>query len=318
MDLLQKIRGAAGRVRHAMVREIDFRRAKKNQLASRTLSREEKAWVEKVSLKIHPKDGMYDKSIRGGAHVLEASAAQHYLSVGLSASRCIDEALGHSRKNRAVRSILDFPCGYGRVLRFLKVRFPNAEIVACEIDPMALKFCKRVFSVKTIMSNENFSKLSLPRKFDLIWSGSLVTHLDEKRTSELLRFFYEHLAPGGLCLFTTHGRTSVQWIEEKVETYGLSASAQQKLLSEFHEREYGYANYEYTDDYGISVVSHDRMVEVARSIGEWTESVVFERGWDNHQDVYGFTKVELGDAACLRGSSPPQAVELFSPSKQPG
>lgn len=223
---------------------------------------------------------MYDKS------------AKHYLSVGLSAGRCIDEALAHSGKNKAVRSILDFPWGYGRVLRFLKVRFPDAEIVACEIDPMALQFCKRVFSVKTIMSERTFSQLSLPGEFDLIWSGSLVTHLDEERTSELLRFFYEHLAPGGLCLFTTHGRTSVEWIQDEVQTYGLPASARQKLLCEFHERGYGYAAYEFTDDYGISVASHDRMVQAARSIGEWTESVFFERGWDSHQDVYGFTKVE--------------------------
>jgi SAM-dependent methyltransferase len=283
-----------------MVREIDFRRAKKDLLVLRSLSREEKDWLEKVSLKVHPKDRMY-----------ETSAARHYLSVGLSAGRCIDEALGHSRKNRAVRSILDFPCGYGRVLRFLKVRFPNAEIVACEIDPMALEFCKRVFYLKTVMSDKKFSKVSLPGQFDLIWSGSLVTHLDENRTSELLRFFYEHLAPGGLCLFTAHGRTSLEWIQDKVQAYGLSASAQQKLLSEFHERGYGYADYESTDGYGISVVSHDRMAEIACSIGQWTESVFFERGWDNHQDVYGFTKAESGDATDSR--SPPR--EYADPAK---
>jgi SAM-dependent methyltransferase len=278
MNLVQKIR-------RDIVREIDFRRAKKTLLASRTLSCEEKNWLNEVSLKVHPGDGMYIPS-----------AARHYLSVGLSARRCIDEALSHSRKNKAVRSILDFPCGYGRVLRFLKVRFPNAEIVACEIDPMALEFCKRVFSVKTIKSDEELGKLSLLGQFDLIWSGSLVTHLDEKRSFELLRFFYEHLAPGGLCLFTAHGRSTLERIRNKVETYYLSASAQQKLLSEFHERGYGYVNYEYTDRYGISVVSHDRMAEVAYSIGQWTESVFFEHGWDNHQDVYGFTKVESSDA----------------------
>ena len=88
----------------------------------------------------------------------------------------------------------------------------------------------------------------------------------------------------------------MEWIQDKVETYGLSASAQQKLLSEFHEHGYGYADYEWGDGYGISVASHERIAEVACSIGQWTEAVSFERGWDNHQDVYGFTKAESGNA----------------------
>jgi len=259
----------------------DFRGAKKDLLRSGTLSRDEKNWLKGVSLEIHPEDRMY-----------VASGARHYLSVGLSARWCIDEALSHSCKNKSVRSILDFPCGYGRVLRFLRVRFPNAKIVGCEIDPMAVEFCKRVFSIKTIVSGENLGTLSIPEQFDLIWCGSLVTHLDEKRTSKILRFFYEHLAPGGICLVTTHGRTSVEWMHIQPETYaGLSASARQKLLSEFHEQGYGYADYESTTGYGISVVSRERMVKVACSVGQWTESVFFEHGWDNHQDVYGFAKV---------------------------
>jgi hypothetical protein len=75
MNLLRKIRRGAGKirrgadtVRRAMVTEIDFRRAKKTQLASGSLSREEKDWLERVSLKVHPNDGMYDKSICGSAH----------------------------------------------------------------------------------------------------------------------------------------------------------------------------------------------------------------------------------------------------------
>ena len=142
-----------------MPTEIAFRRAKKDLLVfGSPLSREEKMWLERVSLRLHPNDGMYDKCVGSSTH----GAAQLYLSAGLSACRCIDRALSHSRKNAAVQSILDFPCGYGRILRFLEARFPNAEIVAGEIDPIALEFCKRAFSVKTVTSNESFSKVSLP------------------------------------------------------------------------------------------------------------------------------------------------------------
>jgi SAM-dependent methyltransferase len=270
-----------------MLREIDFRCARKTQLASTALSREGRDLLERVSLKVHPNDGMYETP----------PGAQLYLSVGLSAIHCIDEALG---KNANVQTILDFPSGYGRILRFLKVKFPSAEIVACEVDPMALEFCKRTFAVRTIMSDKKFRNLSLPLQFDLIWSGSLITHLNEKLASDLLWFFHEHLAPGGLCLVTTHGRTSLEWIESKAYTYGLSANAQEKLLSEFHKSGYGYTDYESMNDYGISVVSHDRMTQIASVAGQWVQSVFLESGWGNHHDVYGFTKAESGNAADSR------------------
>jgi hypothetical protein len=52
----------------------------------------------------------------------------------------------------------------------------------------------------------------------------------------------------------------------------------------------GYVDYESTVGYGISIVSHDRMVEAARRIGQWTNPAFLEHGWAGNHDVYGFTK----------------------------
>ena len=238
----------------------------------------DKALLDKVSLRVHCNDGMY-----------MPSGARHYLSVGLSAVRCIEKALEKSNRTNAVGSILDFPSGYGRVLRFLKAKFPKADITASEIDTSKLDFCKDVFSVKSVISDIDFSKLSLSGKFDLIWCGSLITHIDERATADLLKFFYNHLSPGGLCVFTTHGQLSVKWIEQKTQTYRLTASAQHQLLSQFYDKGYGYAD-KNQHGYGISVVSHKRMLSIARNVGKWNEIYFQEREWDNHQDVYGFTK----------------------------
>ncbi|HEX7157549.1 MAG TPA: class I SAM-dependent methyltransferase [Edaphobacter sp.] len=282
VDLKWKLRRIARRLfRSTAVSGVDFRIQQRQLLLTGLLHNEEKALLKGVSLKLHPKDDMY-----------RAFSARHYLSVGLSAQRCINEALSYARNGRPVKRILDFPCGHGRVLRFLRRKFPDAEIVACEIDPTALKFCEREFSVSTVLSNQAISTVAVPGLFDLIWSGSLLTHLRENDVIELLRLFYEHLAPGGLCVFTTHGPISTYWMEHNVETYGLSASACRELLSEFNQRQYGYADYHSQQGYGIAVVSHDRMVELAGSVGDWTESVYFEQGWDNHQDVYGFSRAE--------------------------
>jgi SAM-dependent methyltransferase len=203
---------------------------------------------------------------------------------------CVDRAIKSTGRPQEIKYILDFPCGYGRVLRFLRATYPDAEITACEIDPMALDFCKETFSAKPVMSDKDFNKLSLPFKFDLVWCGSLVTHIDEETTKGLLKFFYAHLAPGGMCMFTTHGQKSAEWVHGKRQTYGLPAVAQQELLSMYNEKGYGYANYEGQNEYGISIVTHSRMIEIAQGIGQWNETYYQEQGWDNHQDVYGFCK----------------------------
>jgi SAM-dependent methyltransferase len=257
----------------------DLRLARRKLLSDTSVPDADKALLDKVSLRIHRDDGMYSPS-----------DARHYLSVGLSAVRCIQQALERTNGNRSVESILDLPCGYGRMLRFLRVRFPKADITASEIDTSPLDFCEDAFAVRTARSDKDFRKLSLSGRFDLIWCGSLVTHLDERATSDLLAFFHDHLSPGGLCVVTTHGRLTADWMEKRLHTYGLTPSAQRQVLSQFRDNGYGYADYENWPGYGISVVSRERMLALARDVGRWNESSFFERGWDNHQDVYAFTR----------------------------
>jgi hypothetical protein len=80
---------------------IALRRAQKDLSASGSpLSREEKMWLERVSLRLHPHDDMYDKSVFKS----EYAAARFYLSVGLSACCCIDKALVRSLAQERCRT----------------------------------------------------------------------------------------------------------------------------------------------------------------------------------------------------------------------
>jgi len=217
-----------------------------------------------------------------------AGNALHYLSVGLSANRCIQEVFRSTGKEFTDGSILDFPSGYGRVLRFLRSRFPHSDITAAEVDRSALDFCRRTFSVTPLLSKMPFSDLHLPRRFDLIWCGSLFTHIDEQAASDLLHFFHDHLSDRGLCVFTTHGRRAVEFMQNKEVKYGLSEDAQQQVMREFKSKGYGYADYANQSGFGVSAVTHQRIRELARSAGGWDETLFLEHGWDNHQDVYAF------------------------------
>ena len=248
----------------------------KKLASSDTLGPQEKVLLHHVSPWVHPNDAMY-----------AISSDQEYLSAGLSAVRCIQYCLDHSNIGK-IGTILDFPCGYGRVLRFLKARFPDAVMTVSDIDWEAVDFCVRVFGAIPEMSNRDFTRLSISRKFDLVWCGSLITHVDEAAATHLLRFFENHLAPGGLCVFTTHGRIVADCIQKKLHTLGLTEDAQKQVLSQFHEHGYGYADYTHCRGVGISLVSRERMRAIALSGGKWKESCYLERGWDNLQDVYSF------------------------------
>ncbi|MCX6224679.1 MAG: class I SAM-dependent methyltransferase [Bacteroidia bacterium] len=255
----------------------DFRSARRLLLSSPDLTHKEKILLKKISLQVHDRDSMY----------MEGKAF-HYLCVGLSASRCIQEALHSAGKEFANGSILDFPSGSGRVLRFLQARFPNSDITAAEIDISDLDFCHRNFSATPLLSKIPLSDLNLPKRFDLIWCGSLLTHIDEQAANDLLQFFHDHLSDRGLCIFTTHGKGSVERIQSKTNIYGLSEEAQQKVIRDYKSKGYGYVDYPNESGYGISIVTHQRICEIARGFARWDETMFLQRGWDNHQDVYAF------------------------------
>jgi len=112
-----------------------------------------------------------------------------------------------------------------------------------KIDPGALAFCRRAFGIETVLSGMDFSTLSLPHaRFDVIWCGSLLTHLDERSAGALLQTFHRCLDEGGVCIFTTHGQQSADWIRSGAVTYGLPAADQKAVLQQYDEGRYAYAD----------------------------------------------------------------------------
>jgi len=259
----------------------DFPSARTALLTRDWPSAAEKDMLRKVSLRVSTADNMY-----------VPREARHYLAAGLSGLRCITRVLDHLRTDRAsIRSVLDLPSGGGRILRFLQIAFPDASLVACDTDRALLEFCGKVFGARTVPSVPDFNQVRLPATFDLIWCGSLFTHIDETRCTDLLRLFYNHLSHEGVCIFSTAGTTAVSWLRNRAFSFGLSALAQQSLMSQVTDVGfgYGYVNYD-RQNYGISFVEHDKMVELAGRAGKWSLAAFLESGWDDFQDVYAFTK----------------------------
>lgn len=120
--------------------------------------------------------------------------------------------------------------------------FPDAEIVGAEIDKEMVDFCQRAFSVSCFLSKGDLKSLSLPRKFDLIWCGSLFTHIDERTAVALLDFFCRHLSEGGMCVFTTHGRHVANLIESKSKELPLNLTEEGRatIIRDYQRTGYGY------------------------------------------------------------------------------
>jgi SAM-dependent methyltransferase len=261
----------------SLYKSFDMRWSWLKLLFSGNCSKEDKKLLKKVSLAVYRYDGMY-----------VYSKADHYISVGLSAIHSIESALEEAGKNEPIQTILDFSCGYGRVLRFLKVKFPNANITAAEINIKMLDFCGHRFNVDTMVSNVDFEKISSNKKFELIWCGSLVTHINEASIKKLLKFFNSQLASNGMCVITTHGSYTAERIQSKNFNYGLTLKEQQQLLDQFYKTGFGFIGREKSPEYGISIISHEYFSAITAAVVPWVEVFYEKCGWDNHQDVYGF------------------------------
>jgi SAM-dependent methyltransferase len=105
------------------------------------------------------------------------------------------------------RQVLDLPCGGGRVTRHLVKFFPDATIFVGDIDAKKQAFVVSQFGTRAHEAPHDFSSSSRER-FDLIFVGSLVTHLPKRLYRAAVDYFLDALVPGGILILTTHGRTA--------------------------------------------------------------------------------------------------------------
>lgn len=252
---------------------------------ARSLSGEERRLVEDVSGVVSVND------------LMSGGGWRHYFAVALDAIRCIDAALD-ANSLRAPRQVLDLPCGWGRVMRFLAPRFVPATLVGCDIVDDGLRFCAEQFGATSVRSSLSFDEVDLPCKFDLIWCGSLVTHVDPASAEALLRLFARSLLPRGLAVVTAHGKLVESRLRAGDPFYGLDLKASATIVSGYQKSGFGYATYPSGDthetdmagyseaSYGVSLTSREWMLEAARRAG-LNETYYAEHAWDNHHDVYG-------------------------------
>lgn len=230
---------------------------------------------ENIIKEISPKDDMYAGNI------------DHYFDVGKSAIECIDNAIQKSGMEKAdVKNILDLPCGYGRVMRHLKMYFPQANLTACDLVREGVDYCANKFGATKLYSMEDIRKVKPHEKYNLIWCGSLLTHIDSVQWPSFFDFFSGVLVPGGMLIFTVHGQLPADALRSHKNTYGLESQEKiNHIVGEYENTGFGYSSYFHSADYGISLSSQEWVKKFINNYKQLKIISYIENGWDNHQDV---------------------------------
>jgi SAM-dependent methyltransferase len=222
-----------------------------------------------ISRALSPIDAMYEGN------------PDHYFGAGKSALTNIKHAVSIANINP--QRILDFGCGAGRVTRWIAAEFPQAKIEGCDIRPEDIEFVGATFEVQTWRSEIEIEKLNPPSTYDLIWVGSVFTHLSDDVSAKLFEKMVSWLNPRGVMVLSSHGRYAAGSGHERgfygiKEQWGL-------VRREFENSRFGYADYPETPGYGISLAPLAWWANLIASRSNVRLILMTEQAWDDHHDV---------------------------------
>ena len=219
--------------------------------------------------------------------------AGRYFDWGEMAMRSIHLALLAANKPGA-SDILDLPCGHGRALRFLKNAFRGARLTACDLDADGVDFCARTFGATPVISKPDIREVQFPGRYDLIWCGSLLTHICAEQVSHFLAAFESLLVPGGVVVFTTHGRWIAGRLRSGTLDVGLPAADIPHFLADYDATGFAYRDYPKSPGYGVSISSPAWLAAQLQQRPLLRQVMFQERGWFYHQDAIGCVRIEEG------------------------
>lgn len=102
--------------------------------------------------------------------------------------------------------ILDFGSGCGRVARILVERGLGERLSICDVNERAVEWCRDHLPLRQCVVNGELPPLPFEdASFDLVWCGSVFSHLDRRRQDRWLADLGRVLRPGGTLLASVHG-----------------------------------------------------------------------------------------------------------------
>jgi len=137
--------------------------------------------------------------------VTGAESVRWYVDSGRWAAQSITTTLERNLiPIDSLRTILDFGCGSGRVIRHW--RSLKAEVFGTDYNSELVAWCRQYLGFAKFSVNQLDPPLPYEdQSFDLIYALSVFTHLDESRQAAWMAELARVLGPNGYLLFTTSG-----------------------------------------------------------------------------------------------------------------
>ena len=212
-----------------------------------------------------------------GEHRDAGAAVSQYFAVGLQQYHALAQALSVLRPQSRPLRIMDFACGFGRALRFLKYTAPQHTLHASEIQADALDFIRESLGIETLLSSAAPADFSPPGQYDFIWVVSLFSHLPDALFSGWLEKLASLLSDDGLLCFSVRGASQ------------LAAGKTLPADGILYERASEISPLD-ADIYGTAYVSDAYVAEKIRATCGDVRFACVKKALANEQDLYFVTR----------------------------
>jgi SAM-dependent methyltransferase len=110
--------------------------------------------------------------------------------------------------------VLDFGCGWGRIIRFFFKDTGCENLFGVDVDPKMIDFCSKEMHCGTyFMVNPEPPSVLQDDSIDVIYAFSVFTHLAEETATNWIREFSRILRPRGILIATTRDKSFVDECE---------------------------------------------------------------------------------------------------------
>lgn len=150
--------------------------------------------------------------------------------------------IGLTKKDMAPIKVLDFGCGYGRMIRSLYYYVDPENITGVDPWGLSIEQCE-IHGIGSHVSQSEYLPKTLPvkvRQFDMIYAFSVFTHLSEKAARQALDTLLNYVASDGVLMISI--RPFEYW------QFDQNIAPDEKLKLESRHRNYGFAFYPHGGD----------------------------------------------------------------------
>ena len=137
------------------------------------------------------------------------------------------------------RRILEFGCAAGRMIRHFMDLAPKAELWGVDIGAGHIRWCINNlslpihFATTTLVPHLPFED----RNFDLIFCGSIFTHIEDLQEAWLLELG-RILRPGGRLYLTIHDENTVRFLATKYRAWPLAGVTEKDVTYQANKRNF--------------------------------------------------------------------------------